>query len=109
MRQLRKTFDTEYNLDPVYRQMARRSASLRKRLNLNMQEASALASCIDDERERALIGQVIRTHAEGGKQPGWASMSPLMRVASNILDGYGDGFWLGQARRRAGDGKEGRV
>jgi hypothetical protein len=49
--------------------------------------AEAMAASIADDRERAMVRQVIDTVTEGRKLPSWRVMSPLMRAAALALQG----------------------
>lgn len=71
---------------------------------LAIESARALAACMADTQDRALVLQLIRTRTEGGRMPSPSILPPLAQVAARILDGDGTddaaGFWRGQAGKR---------
>lgn len=71
---------------------------------LAVESARALADCMTETRDRAVVLQLIRTRTGGGRVPSWHLLPPLGRVAAGILDGDGTDdaavFWRDQAAQR---------
>ncbi len=68
---------------------------------LAVESARALAACMTDTADRALVLQLIRTRTEGGRMPSLRILPPLARVTARILAGDGTDdtaeFWRSQA------------